>query len=227
MDDSTRRDEALTELLAERLPQYPASLALKRRLAAQWAAAHEPPRTPWWRRHAFVVPAFATALLLLLTLPLAYQRLVVGPARATTLLVAQAVDTHVRATQTPLGIESSGQHDVKPWFTGKLDFAPSVAFMGDAEFPLRGGAIGTYVDRPAAILVFARRKHTISLLVFRPEGLPQPGGESTTLGRTRATVTSSRGFNVILWRSTDLGYALISDVDRSELLTLATKLSSG
>jgi anti-sigma factor RsiW len=220
------RDDELMNLLAQRLPQHPAPLALKRALAAQWSAAAEPRRRiPWWRRPVMAIPAMA-ALLLIASSPLVYDRMVVGPAaRATHELTTAAVESHVRVTRAPLGIESGGSHDVKPWFTGKLDFAPAVAFMGDAEFPLRGGAIGTYGDRPCAVLVFGRRKHTISLSVFRADGLPRLADGSTPIGTTRGTVASARGFNVVLWRAGDLGYALVSDVDRAELLALAAKVA--
>jgi hypothetical protein len=35
------------------------------------------------------------------------------------------------------------------WFEGRLDFAPVVAFEGDAEFPLKGGAIGYFLRTSA------------------------------------------------------------------------------
>ena len=218
-------DEELTELLAQRLPQHPAPLALKRKLAAQWGLERDDRRAPFWRRRTIAIPALAAAVVVLVALPVVYDRAVMAPARATDVLVAEAVNDHVRATQAPLGVESGGMHDVKPWFTGKLDFAPAVAFMGDAEFPLRGGAVGYYVDRPAAVLLFGRRRHTISLLVFRSEGLPWPASAPAAMGGTRATVRSARGFNVVLWRAGELGYALVSDVDRGELLTLGAKLA--
>jgi anti-sigma factor RsiW len=223
----TERDDQLTELLAKRLPQYPAPLALKRAIAAQWRAAAAPPRAmPWWRRSVVALPA-AVALLLIAVSPVVYDRVVLAPAsRAQQALTTAAVDSHVRTTRAPLGIVSGGVHDVKPWFTGKLDFAPAVAFMGDDEFPLRGGALGTYGDRPSAVLVFGRRQHTITLSVFRADGLPRLAHESVSIGATRATVVSARGFNVVLWRAGDLGYALVSDVDRAELLALAAKLAA-
>src|SRR5437867_4531823 len=52
-------EEELTDALERRLPQYPASFALKRRLAAQWPVAAQwplaaqwpvaSPRPAWWR----------------------------------------------------------------------------------------------------------------------------------------------------------------------------------
>ena len=209
-------DDALTELLARRLPQHPASLTLKRRLAAQWP---EPaPTTPWWRRQRTWLAGAAAAAVVAVATPVVYERAVTAPARATDTLLSEAVNDHVRLVQNPapLGVVSSGMHDVKPWFTGKLDFAPVVRFTGDDEFPLRGGTLAYFVDRPAAAFVYTRRKHTVTLLVFQGEKLPLPA---------QATTRAVRGFNVMLWRDGELGYALVSDVDRTDLEALRTRLA--
>lgn len=77
------------------------------------------------------------------------------------------------------------------------------------------------------MLVFGRRLHTISLSVFRADGLAEPAGETTMLGPTPAVVQSVRGFNVALWRGNDPGYALVSDLNRAEFLDLARRLAGG
>jgi anti-sigma factor RsiW len=105
---------------------------------------------------------------------------------------------------------------VKPWFAGRLDFAPVVTFEGDADFPLKGGAIEYFLDRRAAVFVYGRRLHTVSLLIFRPEGVPLP---------RRTEERRVRGFNVVIWRSGDLGYALVSDLGAPELRALAARFS--
>jgi len=217
----------LTDILDRQLPQHPAPLALKRRLAAQWPATAAA-RQSWWRRWGrSLVPAAAVALLLLVTLPLYYQRATDRQPGASE-MVREAVNDYVRllASQHPLEIESGGIHQVKPWFEGRLDFAPQVAFEGHAEFPLRGGAVGSFLDRKAAVFVYARRLHTISLFVFQAEGLPWPAGGLRPLGRVQAHVTGSRGFTVVLWQTGGLGYALVSDIDAPELLQLAERLTA-
>lgn len=232
-------DALLGEALEGRLPQHAAPLALKRRLAASWAAtglptpppdvarAPERPaaRAPWgagWRRA--LVPALAAAVVVLALVPLYYRQAGDGGAA----MVTEAVNDHLRllTAQHPLDIESGGIHRVKPWFEGRLDFAPVVRFEGDAEFPLRGGAVGYYLDRKAAVFVFNRRLHAITLLVFPAQGLPWPRRGLERVGPVEAAVTASRGFNAILWREGELGYALVSDVDRSDLLTLFGKLAA-
>ena len=213
----------LSEALEGRLPQHAAPVALKRRLAATWP--DEPAATPgpWRRWGRYLVPAAAVAGLLI-ALPILSQR---ASESAAERMVAEAVNDHLRilTSRHPLDIESGGIHQVKPWFEGRLDFAPVVRFDGDQDVPLRGGAVGYYLDRKAAVFVFNRRLHTISLLVFRADGLPWPTRELRAVGASRAHVTTSRGFTSVLWRDGELGYALVSDVDPAELARLAERLA--
>jgi anti-sigma factor RsiW len=219
-------EQTLTEILEQRLPQHSAPLALKRRLAASWHPAPAP-RQSWWSRWGRTfTPALAVAALLLVVLPTYYRHVTVSPGDGRG-MVTEAVNDHLRilSSQHPLDVESGGIHQVKPWFEGRLDFAPVLAFAGDEEFPLRGGAVGYFLDRKAAVFVFQRRLHAISLLVFRAEGLPWPERDLEPLGNVRVSRNIARGFNVILWRTGELGYALISDLDASELRQLAQKVA--
>jgi len=227
--DCTRDDaleHELTKALEQRLPLHPASIALKRRLAAQWPTPSTQ-RSRWRRWRPVLMPALAFAALLMLVTPvLYYERTASRMAGERAGLVAEAVNDHLRvlASQHPLDIESSDVHQVKPWFEGRLDFAPRVAFEGDAEFPLKGGALGYFRDRKAAVFVYARRLHPITLLVFRADGLPWPTRAQTPAGPPEVYRTVDRGFNVIMWRTDELGYALVSDVDAHDLSALAARI---
>jgi anti-sigma factor RsiW len=205
-------EQLLTEALEHRLLQHAAPIALKRRLAIGWLA--EPVRRPpsWWSRFGrSFVPALAVASVLLVAIPVYYQRVAGLREAGETGMVAEAVNDHLRilSSQHPLDIEGGGMHQVKPWFEGRLDFAPVVSFLGDQDFPLQGGAVGYFLDRKAAVFVFHRRLHPISLFVFRAEGLPWPARRREPVGNTEAHRTVASGFNVILWQSGELGYALI------------------
>jgi anti-sigma factor RsiW len=143
-------------------------------------------------------------------------------------MVTEAVTDHLRllASQHPLDVESGDMHQVKPWYEGRLDFAPIVPFLGDQEFPLAGGAIGYFLDRKAAVFVFHRRLHAISLFVFPARGVPWPTRGLDVLGPVRAYTSDDRGFHVILWRNREQGCALVSDVDLPELTRLAERLAA-
>ena len=221
-----RLEHELTQALERRLPQHSAPLSLKRRLAAQWPgeAVGSEPRRSWLR---LWMPAAAVAVILLALVPVVGQRMLAPAGVSSDVMVTEAVNDHVRLGQSerPLEIESGGIHQVIPWFSGRLDFAPTVRFPGDADFPLRGGAIGYFVDRKAATLVYGRRLHTISVFVFRADGLPWPHGGLEKLGRLEVRRTASRGFNVLLWRDGELGFAVVSDVDPRDLSLLVSKLA--
>jgi anti-sigma factor RsiW len=213
--DEAREREAeqlLTVALLVKLPQHPASLALKRQLAERFAGATRV-RRPRRALLALGAASAVAAAALVVLVPLRLDR-------ARGALAGGAVQEHVAVLrgERQLQIVSSGIHEVKPWFAGKLDFAPAISFGGDAEFPLRGGVVATFLGRPAACLEFARRTHRISLFVLRPDGLSFPRGPP----ELRAVL----GFEVALWREGDLGYALVSDVNRAELASFAARLTS-
>ena len=212
-------DRELTRALERRTPQYAAPIALKRKLAAGWPAPVPRARKPWTQA---MLPVGVAVAALLLVAPFARES--VSPtSREDSAMVMEAVNDHVRLLQSqrPLEVESGGIHQVIPWFSGKLDFAPGIRFPGDAEFPLQGGAVGYFLDRKAATLVFGGPQHPISLFVFRADGLPWRSGERAKLSRG-----SSRGFNVLLWRDGELGYALVSSEDERTLRRLAEKLAA-
>ena len=219
-------DQALT-----RLPLGRAPAPLMARLEHLVSAADTPPRAvpvrvrtgaSLWMA-AFVSACAAAALVLLVS------RAAIPPAReATADLVNEVVNDHLRVVVNshPVEIESGGIHQVKPWFTGRLDFAPRVTFSGSDDFPLQGGSVGYVTDRKAAVFLFKRRLHAITLLVFPPDGLRWPAATGTRLGPLTVTETTSRGFSVLLWRDAGLGYALVSDVNVHDLQTLASQLNA-
>jgi hypothetical protein len=134
-------------------------------------------------------------------------------------LVNEMVNDHLRVLYEaqPLEIASGGIHQVKPWFEGRLDFAPIVEFAGDDDFPLEGGSVAYVIDRKAAAFLFKRRLHQITLFVFRAEGLRWPTWGLRPIGAAQGTMTTDRGFHVALWRQGDLGYALVSDVNETRV----------
>jgi len=217
-------ERLLSEALEHRLPERPASAALRERIAASMVAT----RRPRWR--GALVPALVAALALAVTVPpVLYRQAVVRHEAATAEMVGEAVGDHLRILQAqrPLEIESGGVHQVRPWFEGRLDFSPVVPFAGDETVPLRGGALAYFEDRRAAAFVYGLRQHTITLLVFRAERLPWPRTDLVRLGNVEAYRTQTRGFTVILWRANGLGYALVSDADPTELTQIAARFAPG
>jgi anti-sigma factor RsiW len=215
MTPSDPHDQALRAAL-ERLPRRQAPERLKRALAERWLE----PRPLRLARVARSLLQVAAGAALAAGLLFGWQK-----HSASQGLFAEAVNDHLRLlyAEHPIEIESGGVHQVKPWFAGRVDFAPALGFGGDEEFPLQGGAVALFLDRKAAAFEFKRRLHPITLFVFRAEGLAFPSA-SRPIGSAQAAFSTERGFHVLAWRRADLGYALVSDLDEQELAALAAKL---
>lgn len=218
-------EEALDDLLAHRLPRHAAPPGLRRRLESMVASGIEPARRERRRWMQLVAPALAAGLALA-TGVLLLDRAAVRESSALASLTGEAVNDHLRvlASAHPVEIESGGPHQVKPWFEGRLDFAPVVPAPEGSEVRLQGGAVGYFLDRKAAVIVYAVRLHAVTLLVFRTQGLEWPASNQS-LGPVPASASSARGFNVVLWRAGELGYALVSDVSLPDLVGLATNFA--
>jgi anti-sigma factor RsiW len=213
-------DAVLSKLLDERLPRLQAPPSLRRSLKARW----DPPTAPRALRMArgFAAMALGAALAVLVLF-------MFRPRAPENSMLTEAVNDHLRVlySEHPVEVQSGGIHQVKPWFEGRVDFAPVVPFAGDDDFPLQGGSVAYFLDRKAATFVFKRRLHLITLFVFPAEGLPWPAVATLPVGDVRGTLESSRGFHALLWRKGDLGYVLVSDADPKDLEMLAAKVAGG
>ena len=138
-------DALLTETLERRLPQHAAPLGLKRRLAVQWLRT-SPHKPSWWARWRLsVVPALATATVLLITVPIYYGQ--IGPFQSgrSASMVTEAVTNHLRllSSQHPLDIESGNMHQVKPWYEAGSISLRSSASSAIRSSPWQAGRSGT------------------------------------------------------------------------------------
>ena len=129
--------------------------------------------------------------------------------RAQAPLVADVVADHLRAVMAPqpFDVASSDQHTVKPWFTGRLPFAPQVFDLAQAGFKLVGGRVDVLAGEPAATLVFRHDKHLISLT-----SQPAEAGVPTGHGGQE-----NRGFVVRDWVAGGMHYWAVSDIAPDEL----------
>lgn len=126
---------------------------------------------------------------------------------ATTAAVDQdLVSSHVRSLQPGhlTDVQTTNQHIVKPWFNGRIDFAPPVPELADKGFPLVGGRLDSIDGKTVPAIVYKRRLHTVNLYVW-------PTKESGE----RAFV--KEGFAVREWTRNGLRFAAVSDIPAAEL----------
>jgi anti-sigma factor RsiW len=184
--------------------------AFQRKLVSKLRQADSPPalpplddratpsRVPWWRAGTIFAAGVAmTAVVMLLTVP---------PQRDTG---GAVVDAHVRALQPGhlLDLPSADQHNVMPWYAGKIDFAPPVKNLAEQGFPLQGSRLDYVAGHPAAALVYYFKQHPIDLFIWRSPD----SADAEPISEVR------NGYNILHWTQGQMAFWAISDVSAPQL----------
>ncbi len=138
-------------------------------------------------------------------------------ARQGDLVAEELVASHIRSLQPGhlMDVVSTDQHTVKPWFDGKLDFAPPVRDLADQGYPLIGGRLDYVGYRNVAALVYQLRKHYINVFVW-----PDDGQQTKPPG-----VVSKQGYNVVCRSNGGMRLCGVSDVSADDLRQFMETLS--
>jgi len=151
--------------------------------------------------------AIAAALLLMIYVGWRVASLNRGDSRET-MMASKIVDAHLRSLQ-PGHLEdvvSTDQHTVKPWFDGKINFAPPVRDFTEQGFPLQGGRLDVVDNRTVAALVYGRRKHVVNVFIW-------PTSEKDTAPHTG----SIQGYQWTDWRKQGMEFYAVSDASAPDL----------
>jgi len=150
--------------------------------------------------------ALAAALALLAVM--GWQIVSLRQADKQSALAIEVVDAHLRSLEPGhlTDIPSSDQHTVKPWFEGKLDFAPPVKDFTELGFPLRGGRLDVIQGRSVAALVYGRQKHIVSVFIW-------PASKRDAVRRSR----SYQGYQCLEWQQGGMEFWAVSDTALADL----------
>ena len=132
-----------------------------------------------------------------------------------TRLSQELVDNHIRSLQFNhlSDVISTDRHTVKPWFDGKLDFAPPVVDLAQQGYPLVGGRLDYLNGRPVAVMVYRYKLHPINLYVW-------PGDDA---GAT-PHIYQQQGYHLAHWSAAGMNYWAITDAGDIELNGFITDL---
>lgn len=200
-------EEALRQTLASSQLYEPAPLDLRNKIRANLPKALSA-RASQFQAWRWV--AIAASLLFAALLGRELLTVVRGQSEGSALASA-AVDAHLRSLQPGhlTDVESTDQHTVKPWFYGRIDFAPSVRDFGGDGFPLLGGRLDVLTGKTVAVIVYGRRKHLINVFVMKPQTsqVPPESGER-------------QGYRWLSWQKSGLQYLAVADTGTIDLQQL-------
>jgi len=208
-DQQALRDSLRAANLYERAPE---SLRLRVRAAISPEARPQP--IPIGRRPVLEWLAVAAAILIAVFLGAKVLPSIGG--KTQDLVAEEIVASHIRSMQAGhlLDVESTDQHTVKPWFDGRLDFAPPVIDLTTQGFPLVGGRLDYIDHRNVAALVYQRQKHFINVFIWPEE----------VKGTKLPEVQTIQGYNLVFWSHGGMVFCAASDLNVTELHQLAELL---
>lgn len=208
--DCQREHQVLADtsaLLKDGLVRHVAPDVLKARLRS--ALAQPSPYDEPVRRRRSWVPLVAAGVMIAFAssaITLVATRRQPEPAAANEVLAS-----HLRSLMPGhlTDVASTNQHNVKPWFNGRVDFSPSVPNLDSAGFPLVGGRLDYVGGRPVAALVYGRRQHMISVYSW----------PATAPGNRAPAELDVRGYHLVTWTEGGLTDWAVSDLNPQELAT--------
>ncbi|AOJ01717.1 MULTISPECIES: anti-sigma factor family protein [Burkholderia] len=177
------------------------------------------PAVRWPRPRAAALPGLGWGVALAIALAAA-AGLTVGTRRAATeRIVDEIVASHVRAglSSRDIDVISTDRHTVKPWFNGRLDYAPPVVDLSASGFTLAGGRLDYIGQRRVAVLVYRYRQHVIDVYVR-----PWPSGE----GGAAPYATVSQGYALDRWDAAGMTWWAVTDAEPSALAAFRTALTA-
>jgi anti-sigma factor RsiW len=120
----------------------------------------------------------------------------------------------VAMAEHTVDVASSDRHTVKPWYAGRLDYAPPVHDLTTEGFPLLGGRLDVVDGRKVAVLVYRRNQHKLALSLW-------PASSS---GNSAPHVSERDGFAIAEWRHGGFEFRAVSDLAPAEITSFATVL---
>ena len=135
------------------------------------------------------------------------------------MIESEIVSSHLRSLQPGhlIDVVSTDQHTVKPWFNGKLEFAPPVADFAREGFALAGGRLDYLDGHAVAALIYRQRQHVINLFIW-----PDAAAKDAA-----ASLATRQGYHVARWYSGGMAYSAVSDLNPDDLNKFVAIVQSG
>jgi mycothiol system anti-sigma-R factor len=213
---------ATSRLLREGLARYPAPDMLKARIRSALAESEMPSVSASPEPRRAIMPhrwlRFAAAGLVIAVASSITTYGAVRERGGSRAVRDEVLTSHVRSLMPGhlTDVASNNQHNVKPWFNGRVDLSPPVPGLDSAGFILDGGRLDYVAGRTVAAVVYLRRQHVVNVFSW-----PEPGDD------TQASVVTLQGYHLVSWRTNGVAFWTVSDLNAPELSQFVTLFQHG
>jgi anti-sigma factor RsiW len=204
-----------SSLVRGRLMRYEAPDVLKARIRAGLVGSPReveprPANLPGKRRRDWVREFAAAAVVAIVSSALTVVAVRQGTPDNS--VANQVLTSHIRSLMPGhlTDVASNDQHNVKPWFNGRVNVSPAVPRLDSVGFPLIGGRLDYIDGHSAASVVYMRRQHVINVFSW-----PVAGRNGET------AATTSNGYNLIGTSKNGVETWFVSDLNIAELKDFA------
>jgi anti-sigma factor RsiW len=181
---------------------------------AEIVAGHTAPKSFAARMHAVTgwAPALRqiAALLVVAVLSVSGTWWQMQLANNQELITRDVLAAHVRSLiqDNTVQVASNDQHNVKPWFAGRLEFTPVVKDLSTDGYQLVGGRLDYINGKRVAAIVYKKRLHQINVFIW-------PSNDSAPV-----KIETVDGYNIASWSRGGMAFRAISDLNAGELREL-------
>jgi len=203
------------------LIRYEAPDVLKARIRASLVerpteALAEEPRHPIARSYAWSRLVAAAAVVAIVSSGVTFEAMRQGNSADS--VQQEVLASHIRSLMPGhlTDVASNDQHNVKPWFNGRVNLSPEVPRLDSVGFPLVGGRLDYIDGRNVAVVVYTRRQHVINVF-YSP---------AASAGEMKATTSSANGYHLIRSRHGGFDIWIVSDLNLRELNGFASLLET-
>ena len=129
----------------------------------------------------------------------------------------QILSSHIRSLIPGhlTDVASNDQHNVKPWFNGRVNMSPDVPRLDSLGYPLVGGRLDYIQGRNVPVVVYTRRQHVINVFSWPATGAADLPPHAS----------SANGYHLIRARQNGLEVWIVSDLNLGELENFARLLN--
>ncbi len=220
-----REEEALKNLIKERAPKEKASSNLRENILAEIAKREQRLSNHLYNifyssKIVRTVPIILIVVFLILIATSIFY-FISSNQQGDQSLVSQLAEDHITNIPEVAQILSSEPRNVEDWFRGKVDFVVKVPELRGTK--LIGGRLCRIKNNRIALLFYEKDKKPISLFVMDNSVADLSSIGKVEIQGKKLYQQSEKGCNLIFWREKGVVYALVSDIQREELMRLVPR----